>query len=60
MTVFSTAANRRTVELKDGTEKTYDPRRQHGVSVYRERKRAFYAGDRVQLTAPSRVEADRS
>ena len=34
-------------------EKTYDPRRQQGVSVYREEERAFSIGDRVQLTAPS-------
>jgi ATP-dependent exoDNAse (exonuclease V) alpha subunit len=47
------SGNRLTVELKDGTEKTYDPRRQQGVSVYREQDRAFSTGDRVQLTAPS-------
>ena len=46
-------SNRLTVELKDGTEKTYDPRRQQGVSVYREQEREFSTGDRVQLTAPS-------
>ena len=46
--------NRLTVELKDGTERTYDPRRQHGVSVYRDEERAFSVGDRVQLTAPAR------
>jgi ATP-dependent exoDNAse (exonuclease V) alpha subunit len=44
--------NRITVALKDGTEKSYDPRRQQGVSVYREQERAFSTGDRVQLTAP--------
>jgi ATP-dependent exoDNAse (exonuclease V) alpha subunit len=44
--------NRLTVELKDGTEKSYDPRRQQGVSVYREQERSFSTGDRVQLTAP--------
>jgi conjugative relaxase-like TrwC/TraI family protein len=44
--------NRLTVELKDGTEQSYDPRRQQGVSVYREQERAFSVGDRVQLTAP--------
>ena len=47
-------SNRLTVELKDGTERNYDPRRQQGVSVYREQERAFSTGDRVQLTAPSR------
>ncbi len=47
-------SNRLTVELKDGTERSYDPRRQQGVSVYREEERAFSTGDRVQLTAPSR------
>jgi ATP-dependent exoDNAse (exonuclease V) alpha subunit len=46
--------NRLTVELRDGTERTYDPRRQQGVSVYREEERAFSVGDRVQLTAPAR------
>jgi conjugative relaxase-like TrwC/TraI family protein len=44
--------NRLTVERKDGTEQSYDPRRQQGVSVYREQERAFAVGDRVQLTAP--------
>jgi conjugative relaxase-like TrwC/TraI family protein len=46
--------NRLTVERKDGTERTYDPRRQQGVSVYREEERAISTGDRVQLTAPAR------
>jgi conjugative relaxase-like TrwC/TraI family protein len=45
--------NRLTVERKDGTEQSYDPRRQQGVSVYREQERAFSVGDRVQLTAPA-------
>ncbi len=45
--------NRLTVELKGGTERTYDPRRQQGVSIYREEERAFSTGDRVQLTAPA-------
>ncbi|MBB5061421.1 hypothetical protein HDF16_006157 [Granulicella aggregans] len=47
------AGNRLTVETKDGTERSYDPRRQQGVFVYREEERAFSTGDRVQLTAPS-------
>src|ERR1700723_3153647 len=46
--------NRLTVELKDGTERTYDPRRQQGVSVYRDEDRAFSVGDRMQHTAPAR------
>ncbi len=29
-------SNRLTVELRDGSERTYDPRRQQAVSVYRE------------------------
>ena len=45
--------NRITVELKDGTERTYDPRRQQGVSVYREEQRSFSVGDRIQFTAPA-------
>ncbi len=47
------ASNRLTVELKDGTERTYDPRRQQGVTVYREELRAFSEGDRIQFTAPA-------
>jgi ATP-dependent exoDNAse (exonuclease V) alpha subunit len=46
-------ANRLTVGLQDGTERTYDPRRQQGVSVFREELRNFSQGDRVQFTAPA-------
>ncbi len=46
-------ANRLTVELKDGTERTYDPHRQQGVTVYREELRSFSEGDRIQFTAPA-------
>ena len=45
--------NRLTVELQDGTERTYDPRRQQGVSVFREEMRSLSAGDRIQFTAPA-------
>ena len=37
----------------DGSERTYDPRRHTGVSVYRDEQRAFSVGDRVQFTAPN-------
>ncbi len=45
--------NRLTIELQDGTERTYDPRRQQGVSVFREEMRNFSLGDRIQFTAPA-------
>jgi conjugative relaxase-like TrwC/TraI family protein len=45
--------NRLTVQLQDGTERTYDPRRQQGVSVFREEMRSFSEGDRIQFTAPA-------
>jgi conjugative relaxase-like TrwC/TraI family protein len=45
--------NRLTVELHDGTERIYDPRRQQGVSVFREEMRSFSVGDRVQFNAPA-------
>ena len=32
---------------------TYDPRRQQGVSVFREEMRSFSVGDRIQFTAPA-------
>jgi conjugative relaxase-like TrwC/TraI family protein len=42
-----------TVVRADGSEVTYDPRRQQGVSVYREEARDFAIGDRIQFTAPA-------
>jgi hypothetical protein len=45
--------NRLTVEPQDGREQTYDPRRQQGVSVFREEMRSFSVGDRIQFTAPA-------
>jgi conjugative relaxase-like TrwC/TraI family protein len=45
--------NRLTVGLQDGTQSTYDPRRQQGVSVFREGMRSFSVGDRIQFTAPA-------
>ena len=42
-----------TVVRADGSELTYDPRRQQGVSVYREEPRNFSVGDRIQFTAPA-------
>ncbi len=47
------ATNQLTVKLKDPAERTYDPRRQQGVSVFREEIRSFSEGDRIQFTAPS-------
>jgi len=46
------ASNRLTVRLQDRTDRTYDPRRQRGVTVYREETRNFSLGDRIQFTAP--------
>ncbi|MGO9640518.1 MAG: MobF family relaxase, partial [Candidatus Acidiferrales bacterium] len=45
--------NRLTVERQDSTERTYDPRRQQGVSVFREEMRSFSVGDRIQFTVPA-------
>jgi len=45
--------NRLTVELQDGKERNYDPRRQQGVSIFREEMRSFSVGDRFQFTAPA-------
>jgi len=44
--------NRVTVTREDGQRITYDPRRLHGVTLYRDVERAFAVGDRVQTTAP--------
>jgi hypothetical protein len=45
--------NRLTVELQDGTQRSYDPRRQQGVSVFRDEMRSFSVGDRIQFTVPA-------
>ena len=50
---IDTATNGLTVELQDGTERTYDPRRQRGVCVFRTEMRGFSVGDRIQFTAPA-------
>jgi ATP-dependent exoDNAse (exonuclease V) alpha subunit len=42
-----------TVRRADGAEQNYDPRRQMGVTVYREQERVFSIGDRIQFTAPN-------
>jgi conjugative relaxase-like TrwC/TraI family protein len=44
--------NQLTVKRESGQQVTYDPRRLHGVTLYRETQRAFSEGDRVQFTAP--------
>ncbi|MFZ0799709.1 MAG: MobF family relaxase [Terriglobales bacterium] len=46
-------SNRLTVLRVDGSETTYDPRRQMGVSVYRQQEKAFSVGHRIQFTAPN-------
>jgi ATP-dependent exoDNAse (exonuclease V) alpha subunit len=53
VTAIDATANRLTVELHDGSERTYDPRRQRGATVYREELRAFSKCDRIQFTAPA-------
>jgi ATP-dependent exoDNAse (exonuclease V) alpha subunit len=45
--------NMLTVLRANGEQTTYDPRRQMGVSVYREQEKSFSVGDRIQLTAPN-------
>src|SRR5579862_2368754 len=45
--------NKLTVLRSSGQQTTYDPRRQMGVSVYREQEKVFSAGDRIQFTAPN-------
>ena len=49
----NTQANTLTVVRGNEEQTTYDPRRQVGVSVYREDEKRFSVGDRIQFTAPS-------
>lgn len=46
------ADNEITVRLQDGREITYNPKRLSGVSVYKEARRQFAVGDRIQFRAP--------
>jgi conjugative relaxase-like TrwC/TraI family protein len=46
------ADNALTVQLQDGREVTYNPKRLSGVSVYKEASRQFAVGDRIQFRAP--------
>ena len=43
-----------TVRREDDQQVSYNPRRLHGVTLYREAEHAFAKGDRVQFTAPNR------
>jgi len=54
VTAIDREHNLLTVERSSGEQLTYDPRRLHGVAVYRETERQFSTGDRVQFTAPYR------
>ena len=42
-----------TVKRGSGEQVSYDPRRLHGVTLYRDAERTFSEGDRVQFTAPN-------
>ena len=53
VTAIDAQNNRLTVLRGDGSETTYDPRRQMGVSVYRNQEKTFSVGDRIQFTAPN-------
>lgn len=44
--------NEITVHFENGRELTYNPQRLSGVSVYREARREFAEGDRIQFRAP--------
>lgn len=50
--MVSAAKNLLTVEIGNGEQVTYDPKRLSGVTVYQQAHRQFSTGDRVQFTAP--------
>jgi len=49
-------ANLLNVRRQSGEVLTYDPKRLYGVNVYRQEKRDFSAGDRIQFTAPLKAQ----
>lgn len=54
VTAIDSAKNELAVQGADGSERTYDPQRLKGVTVYRSEERSFCTGDRVQFTAPQK------
>jgi conjugative relaxase-like TrwC/TraI family protein len=50
------ATNELTIERQDRYRVTYDPKRLHGVTVYKEETIALAVGDRVQFTAPFKAQ----
>jgi conjugative relaxase-like TrwC/TraI family protein len=52
MTAKDHKENEITVHFENGRELTYNPQRLSGVSVYREARREFAEGDRIQFRAP--------
>jgi conjugative relaxase-like TrwC/TraI family protein len=48
------AKNLLTLEIADGNQVTYDPKRLSGVTVYQPVEREFSASDRIQFTAPQK------
>lgn len=48
--------NTLTVRTDAGRMVTYDPTRLSGVTVYQEQERRFAVGDRLQFTAPTRID----
>jgi ATP-dependent exoDNAse (exonuclease V) alpha subunit len=52
VTAKNHAENEITVHFENGRQLTYNPQRLSGVSVYREAKREFAEGDRIQFRSP--------
>ena len=43
-----------TVVRADASERTYDPHRQQGISVYRDQQKAFSVSDRLHFTVSAK------
>jgi ATP-dependent exoDNAse (exonuclease V) alpha subunit len=54
VTAVNASKNLLTVEIANGNQVTYDPKRLSGVTVYQQVEREFSARDRVQFTAPQK------
>jgi len=52
--VVDAGKNLLTLEVANGNQITYDPKRLSGVTVYQQVEREFSASDRVQFTAPQK------
>ncbi len=54
VTAVDAGKNLLTIDITNGPQVTYDPKRLSGVTIYQPAEREFATGDRIQFTAPQK------